>query len=446
MIKKEEKEVEMNYKKYNVNETKKRIDSEDFITYCKKAKKDFTRKRKLTPQDIVLYQINKRGLSTKMEILNFNNINDVQNISSPGLFKQREKLNPEVFTYLIQESLKDFYHKFPKEVKTYKGYVLKAIDGSDFEIPNTPRAREKYNGKLQNQCARVTVSICYDILNKYTLDTIVSRYNYNETEMFKKHLETLNHEKILGKFKSIVIADRNYKNLSFFYHAVKNKELFLIRISSAVYEKENKGMKTDDEIIEIKYEYNRIRYYKDKDPELYNYYMNGNTIKLRCVKVILDTGEIEYLITNLNRKEFSTEDIKELYNLRWKIELNYRHLKNNLKIECITSSKEILIKQDIYSQVFVANMLQSFINDNDENIKQEKYKNKMKTNTNMSVGIFKNTLIYILLENNAKKRSEMMDNFCLAIEKYIVPIKPGRKNERNNNPKNRYHINQRKTF
>ena len=53
-----------------------------------------------------------------MEILNFNNINDVQNISSPGLFKQREKLNPEAFTYLIQESLKDFYHNFPNEVKT----------------------------------------------------------------------------------------------------------------------------------------------------------------------------------------------------------------------------------------------------------------------------------------------------------------------------------------
>ncbi len=61
-------------------------------------------------------------------------------------------------------------------------------------------------------------------------------------------------------------------------------------------------MKTDDENIEIKYEYNRIRYYKDKDPKLYNYYMNGNAIKLRCVKIILDTGEIEYLLTNLDSK------------------------------------------------------------------------------------------------------------------------------------------------
>ena len=102
-----------------------------------------------------------------------------------------------------------------------------------------------------------------------------------------------------------------------------------------------------------------------------------------------------------------------------------------------------MIKQNIYSQVLVSNMLQAFIN---ENINQTKYKNKMKINTNMFVGIFKNTLIYILLENNEKKRSEMMDKFCLAIEKYIIPIKPGRKSKRNNNSKNRYHVNQRKTF
>ncbi len=67
----------------------------------------------------------------------------------------------------------------------------------------------------------------------------------------------------------------------------------------------------------------------------------------------------------------------------------------------------------------------------------------MKTNTNMSDGIFKNTLIYILLE---EKRSKMMDSFCSAIERYIIPIKPRRKNQRNSNSKNRYHINQRKTF
>lgn len=151
------------------------------------------------------------------------------------------------------------------------------------------------------------------------------------------------------------------------------------------------------------------------------------------VKVELETGEIEVLLTNLEKDKFTGAEIKELYNLRWQIEVNYKHLKNNLKIESITSSKEILIKQDIYSQILVSNMLQAFINDNDKKINQDKYKNKMKTNMNMSVGI--NTLIYILLENNDRKRSEMMDKFCLAIEKYIIPIKSGRKSQRNNNSK-----------
>ena len=69
----------------------------------------------------------------------------------------------------------------------------------------------------------------------------------------------------------------------------------------------------------------------------------------------------------------------------------------------------------------------------------------MKTNNNMSVGIFKNTLIYIA-RRRYKKREEMMDKFCITLEKYILPIKKGRKNPRTNNTKNRYNVNQRKCF
>ena len=435
----------MKYSYKNINIIKERMEKCDFITRCRISEKDYIRKRKVSPQDIILYELNKKGLSSKMEIINFNNINDIKNISSPGLFKQREKLNPDAFIYLMKESLKEFYVGYKKEVKTYKGYVLTGIDGSDFEIPNTKTSREKYNGKQQNQCARVTVSTCYDLLNHYTLDTIVENYDYSEIEMAKRHYETINKEKLLGEFKSIRIMDRNYRNLSSIYHYIKNDDKFLIRIATSVYEKENQSMKSNDEIIEIKYEYNRAKYYRNTDPEFYNYFMSNN-VKVRCVKVELETGEIEVLLTNLEKDKFTSAEIKELYNLRWQIEVNYKHLKNNLKIESITSSKEILIKQDIYSQVLVSNMLQAFINDNNEKINQGKYKNKMKTNMNMSVGIFKNTLIYIFLEDNDRKRSEMIDKFCLAIEKYIIPIKLGRKSQRNNNPKNRYHVNQRKTF
>lgn len=436
----------MEYKKEVLEKIKKEMESNEFIIKSKINEKDFTRKRKAMPADIVMYELNKKGLSSKMEILNFNDIKYVKDISSPGLFKQREKLNPEVFIYLIQLTLKDFYVEHKDEVKTYKGYIIKAIDGSDFEIPNTPVARKLYNGNLQEQCARITVSTSYDVLNKYTLDTIVEKYNYSETEMLKKHDETIKNEKILGDYKTITTADRNYKNISYFYQSIKNDNKFLIRIAEKCYKSETSKMASNDEIIEIGYEYNRAKYYKSTDPELYNYLKSGNTIKIRCVKITLNTGEIEYLLTNLSKEEFDTNEINELYNLRWKIELNYKHLKNNIKIECISSSKDILIKQDIYSQVLVANILQAFINDGDAEVSKLKYKNKMKINNNMAIGIFKNTLIYILLEENEKERSKMMNKFQQAINKFMVPVKPNRKFERKNNPKNRYHINQRKTF
>ncbi len=436
----------MKYSIKNINFIKNELEKNTFTNKCKLSDNNYIRKRKVLPKDIILYELNKKGLSTKMEILNFNNINSVQNISSPGLFKQREKLNPNAFLYLMQMLLKDFYTSYKKEVKTYKGYILTAIDGSDFEIPNTKNSRYQYNGKQQKQSARITVSTCFDLLNHYTLDTIVEKYDYSETKMAQMHYESIKENQILGKFKSIRIMDRNYRNLSNIYSYIKDDEKFIIRIASSVYEKENQAMKTNDEIIEIGYEYNRVKYYKKTDPELYEYLNTGNKIKVRCVKVLLDNGETEVLLTNLPNNEFSTQELKELYNLLWQIEINYKNLKNNLKIECISSSKEILIKQDIYSQVLVSNMLQAFINDNEEKIKQEKYKNKMKINKNMSVGIFKNTLIFILLEENSKKRLEMMDKLAIALERYIVPIKPGRKNKRITNPKNRHHINQRKSF
>ena len=436
----------MKYRDVVIDKVLEEISKDMFIEICRRNSKDFTRKRKVMPDDIIRYELNKRGLTSKMEIRNFNKINDIKKISSPGMFKQREKLNPQAFTYLTQVNLKEFYCNATDEVKTFKGYIVEGTDGSDFEIPNTKLARKEYNGNLPDQCARATISTCYDLLNKYTLDTIVEEYNHSETEMLLRHQEVINSEQLIGNYKSIIIADRNYRNLDFFYNCTKNGQKFLIRISASSYKKETNKMKSNDELIEIGYEYNRARYYKDSAPELYAYLKNGNTIKVRCVKIVLDTGEVEYLLTNLNIEEFSYDDINELYNLRWKIEINYKHLKNNIKIECITSSKPVLIEQDIYSQILIANILQAFINDSDEDMKKLKYKYEVQTNKNMAIGIFKDYFIYILLEENSRKRTEMMKEFMDEIEEYFIYNIPNRKNPRNNNPKNRYNINQRKSF
>lgn len=89
----------------------------------------------------------------------------------------------EIFNYLITDGLKPFYSDCVDEVKNFINFVLLGIDGRDFEIPNCIKTRKKYNRKSQEQCARITISTCYDLLNGYISDTIIKPYNSSETKM-----------------------------------------------------------------------------------------------------------------------------------------------------------------------------------------------------------------------------------------------------------------------
>ena len=49
--------------------------------------------------------------------------------------------------------------------------------------------------------------------------------------------------------------------------------------------------------------------------------------KLRITKIKLESDEIKYLISNLPMEKFTTNDLKELYDKRWKIETAFDFLK-----------------------------------------------------------------------------------------------------------------------
>ena len=79
-------------------------------------------------------------------------------------------------------------------------------------------------------------------------------------------------------------------------------------------------------------------------------------ISLRMVKILLENGSLEVLATNLSQTEFHTEEIKELYHMRWGIETAYETLKSRLQLENFTGTKPILLLQDIYSTIYLSNL------------------------------------------------------------------------------------------
>ena len=410
---------------------------------------DFTRNRKLSMQDVIYYTMNNRGKSTKMELYDYWKEYDLERVSAPALLKQREKLNAGIFKELSKLSLIDFYEKFSEEVRVYKGYVLEGIDGSDCEVPNTIATRQRYqsiNSTDDNRVARIKLSNCYDLLNNYVLDTQIEEYKHSEIDLAKRHTELT--EYVNKFFPTIKIMDRGYFSLSFIYYLIKKGEKFIIRMSKSKLKIEQQSMQSDDEYVEIQYQYDRIANYKEKDEELYNYYMNGNRLNVRLTKVTLPTGETEILVSNLSMEEFSTEDLYELYGFRWGIETSYHAMKEGMTVTNISSSKHNIIEQEIYSQMFVYNLLKSICNDLEEEIPQERYKHRMKVNFNMAIGFIKRFLIKILIEEDDEKKEKLLEELYDNILSELVPIRKGRSYERPKNRKltNKHPINKRKTI
>ena len=429
-----------------LNKIRNRIRSKELKEKWRKSITDFTRKRKMDFEKLIHYILNKKGLSTNMEINNFfDKINEETDMSAQALLDQRLKLKPEIFVDLNEDYLKGFYSEYREtDVKNYKGYILKAIDGTDFEIPNTEKSKDTF-GRVKTKSGesipRTSVSMCYDVLNGYIIDVIPEKYRSNEIYMAKQHMKK--DQEITEDYESIYIMDRNYVSLDFISFLQKNGINFLARLNLGYYVKETTNMKTKDEIIEIERTKERMKrkYFENEETREY---AKKNKIEVRILKYILETGEEEYLITNL--KEFSYEEIFEIYGKRWNIETLYNSLKNKLQIEKFTSSKEEIIKQDIYASTLVYNMIQTMKNEAKEDIEQKKYKYEMKINENITIGLFKNEMIYIMLEENDKKRLKRYDKLCKKILKYKIPIRKDRQYKIQWRPDNQNSYNKLKSF
>ena len=208
----------------------------------------------------------------------------------------------------------------------------------------------------------------------------------------------------IGNIPYIIIMDRGYPSTPAFIHMMDKDLKFIVRLKSSDYKKEQSSLTENDQLVKI---------------EL-------GEISLRMVKILLENGNLEVLATNLSQTEFHTEEIKELYHMRWGIETAYETLKNRLQLENFTGTKPILLLQDIYSTIYLSNLVEDIILDAERELDQKETnrKHKMMINQTVSIGILKNDLIYILLETDDQKKNILFQQIYEDISKNLVPIRP----------------------
>ena len=418
----------------------------------KNNSKVFVRERKMSFTDYVWYLIMQKGRTTSMELDEYlKNKNGTYkiSISKQAFSKQRQYLKPQIFIDIYKDYLEDFYHNYPEENKTYKGYNVCAIDGSLFEIPNTKELREEYktqkNSSGDRESARARVSGIYDVENGFMIDALIKDCREGEKELAKKNIE--NAGKIINLENCIIIFDRGYPGIDLIWYLEKLKIKYIFRLQTKMYEKEKNSMKSNDEWIELNVSGDRLR--KVIEEEVKNELKKQKTLKVRMSKVVLDTGEIEYLLTNISEDIIAPEEMKKTYFKRWQIEIGYDILKNKLHLENFTGRTKITIEQDFYAQIYTFNVLQDIKNTNTRRI-QEKQKNKnlkykYKVNVNILAGWLKNILIAVMFTEDEEEQEEIYNIIVEKAEKNLVAIIPNRTNIRKpyTSRRNKYRTNLR---
>lgn len=130
------------------------------------------------------------------------------------------------------------------------------------------------------------------------------------------------------------------------------------------------------------------------------------------------------IITNLDQSDFSMNDIKKLYQLRWGIETSFRELKYAIGLTSFHARKVDYIKQEVFARLLLYNYCELITTHVVQRI-QTKGKTKQ---VNFTIAI------YICREYIRQKRNLSPPDVIKLIEKHILPVRPGRKDPRKVKP------------
>ena len=391
---------------------KTRLLTSDILFLCETRLKEtyFTRmgSNKMTFKSIIFFILNFVKKSLQLELDDFfNSVNKSDfTVTKQAFSEARQKILPIAFVMMADVVVKWFYED--TDFKKYKGYRLIGIDGTILEINNSEKLRNEF-GYIENQTikvARARGECLYDIENDMILTSVIGKYKASERTQAEGLINKLDK---IGFSNDLMIFDRGYPSRAFISFLESKKISYLMRVSTA-FLNVVVNVKNEDQIIQTKYK--------------------GKIIKMRVIKLQLDSGVTEILITNIFDESFTVADFKILFFKRWGIEVKYNELKNKMQIENFTGETPISIKQDFYATMYLENMVSLAKMDANVIIQREnKDKNlkyECKVNTNILIGKLKNSLVYMLLEDSSRKRSRILDKIMKEISRNIIPIRPGR--------------------
>jgi Transposase DDE domain len=311
----------------------------------RQGSRDFSRKGPLSPTlllTLILYMIadgTRRGYDLLLEAF-WDEARSLglplpqeEAVSASSFCSARQKLRDNLFPALLHHvevlMRKDFDHE-----TRWHGRRVFAVDGCKTNVQRHWDLAQAFGVPKGAHCPQVLVSTLFDVGAKIPVDLRIDPFGTSERAHM---LDMLPH---LQK-GDILVLDRGYPSHEVLQALTKAGIDFLIRVpSSNTFEAINlmKNIGGEDYRLWI-------------EPPA-NCPPDWKPLRLRVIKLMNKKGETTFFITNLFRNQFSREDIRELYHMRWEEEEFYKMVKSSyIGQDQFRSKSPAGVRQEIHAQM-----------------------------------------------------------------------------------------------
>ena len=394
--------------------------SEEFKERHRQKPTNFTRQRSLPFVIVIIFLLNlvKRALQDELD--EFFKLLDgaeiaVRMVSKSAFIQARKKLKYESFVELNQAQVNYYYNNF--DVELWHGLRLVAADGSMSELPDTEEISAHFgvwHPAAGGTCPKARVSQMFDVLNKVTLDAIIAPKENGERALAAAHFAHL-------KAGDLVLLDRGYPAFWLFALILKQNAHFCARmkLGSWTIVKQFVASGLCEQTVSLKPNPSAVKECKARK-------LSEKPLTLRLIRVELDTGEIEVLITSLlDVVRYPVSVFKELYQYRWPVEEDYKALKSRIEVENWSGLSVLTIYQDFHAKVFTKNLTTLLTRSAQKIVEHESQNKKLDYQINMTNAFSKMKDALVLLLQRATILP-LLEKLWQLMIKTIEPIRPGR--------------------
>lgn len=339
-------------------------------------------------------------------------------VSKAALTLARRKLHFGAFVE-INRVLVDSFYAAPRAHR-WRGLRLLAIDGSTAWLPNSEEVRAWFgvvDPAQPTRCPIGRVSTLYDVLNRLIVDAQLAPYRIGEHELALTHCAHLTP-------RDLVLFDRGYPAFWLFAHLRALAIPFCMRttpqFSPPVREFVDSGRA--EQLIELRPGAVARRECRRRGLAL-------EPLPVRLVRVPLQTGEVEVLITSLvDAAAFPHSLFGELYHHRWGIEEGDKALKCRSEVENFTGKSVHSVMQDFHAKVVTTNLSALLAHQAQSEVGDPGRRHRVRVNFSYALARMKDTVVRLF---TARHPHRLLYAFLDLLRRTVEPVRPGRSFPRN---------------